>query len=38
MDRVANSTLRALSELADGLGMAEFGVCQPPAGAVLSGR
>jgi N-methylhydantoinase B len=37
MDRVANSTLRALSELADGLGMAEFGVCQPPAGAVLSG-
>jgi N-methylhydantoinase B len=38
MDRVANTTLRAISEMADGLGMAEFGVAQPPAGAVLSGR
>jgi len=37
MDRVANSTLRALTEMAAGRGMAEFGVCQPPAGAVLSG-
>ena len=38
MDRVANSTLRALSEFKDGAGMAEYGPCQPPAGAVLSGR
>ena len=38
MDRIANSTLRALSEFKDGAGMAEYGPCQPPAGAVLSGR
>jgi N-methylhydantoinase B len=38
MDRVANSTLRALTEMAAGHGMAEFGPCQPPAGAVLSGH
>lgn len=38
MDRVANSTLRALSEFKDGAGMAEYGPCQPPAGTVLSGQ
>lgn len=37
MDRVANSTLRALTELAPGHGMAEYAPCQPVAGAVLSG-
>jgi N-methylhydantoinase B len=38
MDRVANTTLRALTEFKDDVGMAEYGPCQPPAGAVLSGR
>ncbi|HEY0789771.1 MAG TPA: hydantoinase B/oxoprolinase family protein, partial [Chthoniobacterales bacterium] len=38
MDRVANTTLRCLTEMQEGVGMAEFGSCQPPAGAVISGR
>ncbi len=38
MDRVANTTLRCLTEMKAGVGMAEFGPCQPPAGAVISGR
>jgi N-methylhydantoinase B len=38
MDRIANCTLRGLTQMADGVGMAEFGLCQPPAGAVISGH
>jgi N-methylhydantoinase B len=37
-DRVANTTLRLLTEMSEGEGMAEFGPQQPPAGAVISGH
>jgi len=37
MDRIGNTTLSALSSFKEGMGMAEYGPCQPPAGAVLSG-
>ena len=37
-DRVANATQRALAELGDGLGLADFGLSNPPSAAVISGR
>jgi N-methylhydantoinase B len=37
-DRVTNPVQRALAELGDGVGMAEAGMVQPPAWAVLSGQ
>jgi N-methylhydantoinase B len=37
MDRVGNSVLRGMAELCPGRGMAEFGLPQPAAGAVVSG-
>jgi N-methylhydantoinase B len=37
MDRVANSTLRGITDLGEGYGMAEYGCTQPPSGAVVSG-
>jgi N-methylhydantoinase B len=36
-DRVTNAVQRAMSELADGVGMAEVGLSQPPSAAVISG-
>jgi N-methylhydantoinase B len=37
-DRVANAVQRAASELGPGIGMAEAGLCTPPASGVVSGR
>lgn len=37
-DRVAHAVQRAMSELGEGVGMAENGYTQPPAWAVISGR
>src|SRR5262249_50405074 len=37
-DRVANAVQRGISSLADGVGMAEAGLMQPPAWAVISGK
>jgi N-methylhydantoinase B len=36
-DRVANPVMRCFSEMAEGVGLAEFGPPCPPAGAVISG-
>jgi N-methylhydantoinase B len=36
-DRVVNPVLRCFSEMAEGIGLAEFGAICPPAGAVISG-
>lgn len=36
-DRVTNPVQRAMAELADGIGMAEAGLAQPPAWGVISG-
>jgi N-methylhydantoinase B len=36
-DRVANITQHAMAEMADGVGMAEYGLGVPPAGSVISG-
>ena len=37
-DRVTNPVQRAMAELGDGIGMAEAGLSQPPAFAVISGN
>ncbi|MFT4036173.1 MAG: hydantoinase B/oxoprolinase family protein, partial [Patulibacter sp.] len=37
-DRVCNITQRAMAELKDGVGMAEYGLGVPPAGSVISGH
>jgi N-methylhydantoinase B len=37
-DRVTNPVQRAMADLADGVGMGEAGLVQPPAWAVLSGQ
>jgi N-methylhydantoinase B len=38
VDRVANAVQRGMGEIADGIGMAEYGLSFPPSVAVISGK